>query len=393
MSNQSQGLHPGIHAALQKEAADLKQLALDIHARPETGGREAYACRRQVTLLRRWGFRVTTPFAKLPTAYRASYGQGRPVFCLMAEYDALEGLGHGCGHNLIAAAALGAGRALGLAMRAGRIPGTLLVIGTPAEETTGGKVQMISAGALHGVDAALMAHPQWRTTPDGGGTALARYRIKFHGKAAHAAAQPELGRNALDAVMLLFQGVNAWRQHLPETSRVHGIVTDGGAAPNIIPDLAAAYFFLRSTDDAFLRTMRRTFIDIARGAALMTGTRLEVGETDTPYRARRLNRPLNDAYLEYAAALGLNPVIPKVPGRGSTDFGDVSRAIPGAHVYFGIARRKIPAHSVAMRDAAKSAFGLERMLLAAEALAHIGYRFFTEPEFRKNVARDFKHPE
>ncbi|MCA1810376.1 MAG: peptidase dimerization domain-containing protein, partial [Lentisphaerae bacterium] len=257
-------------------------------------------------------------------------------------------------------------------------------------EGQGGKVHMIRAKALKGIDAAIMAHPSWRTTPDTGSTAVCRYNVIFHGKAAHAASSPELGRNALDAVMLLFQGVNAWRQHLPETCRVHGIVTNGGAAPNIIPDLASCYFYLRSTADEVPAAMRRHFADIARGAALMTGTRLELQPVTVPYRARRPNHALNEAYRQYARDLGLNPVDPSRPGRGSSDFGDVSQVVPGAHVYFGIARREIAGHSTEFLEAARSDYGISQALRAAEALANVGYRYFIDKSFRNEVSREFR---
>lgn len=387
-----QPIDPSIQKAIKQAAPALKRLALDIHRHPETGYKEVRAARRQTVLLRQWGFKVTAPFAGLPTAYKAEVGTGRPVFAILAEYDALAQLGHGCGHNLIAAAALGAARGLAAAMRAENLSGTLAVIGTPAEETLGGKVVMARAGAFRGLDAVMMAHPSWRTTPDTGSSAVTRFTVTFHGKAAHAAASPELGRNALDAVTLLFQGVNAWRQHLPETSRVHGIITAGGVAPNIVPDTAACFFYLRSRDDGVLKKMRRFFINIARGAALMTGTRTEIQESDCPYQARKPNRALNDAFMQYAAAAGLNPITPERPGRASSDFGNVSRLAPGAHVYFGIARQTIAGHSTEMRAAAGSAYGLEQMLRAAAAMAATGRRFFADAAFRKEVARDFRRP-
>ncbi len=382
-------IHPLLHDRIEAIAPTLKKLAQEIHANPELGFREQQACRRQVQILRQWKFKVEAPYVKISTAYKASSGRGRPVFCFMAEYDALPKLGHACGHNLIAAAALGAGQALGAVLREEKIPGTVVIMGTPAEEALGGKVKMIRAGALKGLDAAIMAHPSWRTIPDTGSTAVRRYNVNFYGKAAHAAANPEMGLNALDAVMLLFQGINAWRQQLPATSLVHGIITNGGAAPNIIPDLASCFFYLRSTDDQTLKRMAGTFVNVVKGAALMTGTRFELDSSLIPYRARRPNCFLNEAFVEYAGQLGLNPVIPTKSGKGSSDFGDVSQIIPGAHVYFGIAHKPIAGHSDEMREAANSAYGLQQMVRTAEALANVGYRFFTDRQFRESVADAF----
>ena len=379
-----------IRESLARRAAALDALAARVHAHPELGYEETRACAWQIALLRHWRFRVDHPFAGLPTAYRASAGRGRPVFCLMAEYDALPEIGHACGHNLICAAALGAGVALADRLRGERLPGTVVVMGTPAEESQGGKVRMTARGALRGIDAAMMAHPSFRTIADNGCAAITRYDVVFHGRAAHAAGQPEQGLNALDAVLLLFQGINAWRQQLPESSRIHGVVRDGGAAPNIIPERASATFFLRSPDDAVLDAMVARFRDIARGAALMTGTTFHLSPARDAYQSRLPNGPLNEAYREAAAAAGLD-VQPTPPtGRASTDFGNVSHRIPGSHVYFGIATTKIPLHSVAFRRAAGTALARARMRRAAEALAAVGYRFFTDAAFRRAVEDDFR---
>ncbi|MCK4626158.1 MAG: peptidase dimerization domain-containing protein, partial [Phycisphaerae bacterium] len=236
----------------------------------------------------------------------------------------------------------------------------------------------------------MMAHPSFRTTPDTGCTAIQRIDVTYEGVSAHAAAAPEKAKNALDAIMLLFHGVSVWRQQLPESSRIHGIVAEGGVVPNVIPDHASCRFFIRSPDDDVLADMIERFGDIAKGAALMTDTKVQMSPALMSYKARRPNKLLNEAFIESAGALGLNPVIPDRPGRGSSDFGDISQAVPGAHVYFGIARREIACHSVAFRKAAGSAYGLKQMLRASEAMAQVGYKYFTDQTFRKNVHDDFR---
>ncbi len=379
-----------IKKTIAKHSGQLESLAMKIHRNPELGFAETKACAWQVQLLKKWGFSVKTPFAGLSTAYNAVGGRGKPVFCLMAEYDALPEMGHACGHNLICAAAIGAGVALRDVMKREKIAGTVVVMGTPAEEAKGGKVKMMQKGALKGIDAAVMAHPLFRTTPDTGSTAFRPVDVSFDGVSAHAAASPEKARNALDAVMLLFAGVSAWRQQLPESSRIHGVVTEGGVVPNIIPDLASCRFYIRSPDEDVLADMVERFGDIVKGAALMTGTKARIAPALEAYRAHLINKPFNEAFMEAAEAVGLNPVIPDKPGRGSSDFGDVSCVVPGAHFYFGIARRVIAAHSVAFRKAAGSAYGLKQMLRAAEAMAQVGYRYFTDDAFGKNVHEDFR---
>ncbi len=371
-------------------AGQLKALALKIHRNPELGLEETKACAWQMQMLKRWGFSVQTPFAGLSTAYKAVCGRGKPVFCFMAEYDALPEIGHACGHNLICTAAMGAGAALGAAMKREKISGTVVVMGTPAEESKGGKIKMLQKGAMKGIDAVMMAHPSDQTTPDTGSAAIQRIDVTFEGVSAHAAAAPEKAKNALDAVMLLFHGVSAWRQQLPETSRIHGIVIEGGVVPNIIPDLASCRFFLRSPDGDVLTDMAERFGDIARGAALMTGTKAQINPSLEPYRGHRPNKSFNEAFIESARAVGLNPVIPEQSGRGSSDFSNVSYVVPGAHVYFGIAKRQIPAHSIAFCKAAGSDYGLKQMLRAAEAMAQVGYRYLTDNAFRKSVHGDFR---
>lgn len=379
-----------IRRLVRKEAGTLEQLAVRIFENPELGLQEEKACAWQLQLLKRWGFAVENPLAGLPTAYKATFGRGQPAFCIISEYDALPEIGHACGHNLICAASMGAGRVVSMAMKREGIKGRVVVMGAPAEEEEGGKVTLVNKNALKGIDAAMMAHPDFRTVADSGCSAVTRYEVVFEGKAAHAAAAPEKGKNALDAVMLLFHAVNAWRQQLPEASRVHGIVTQGGAAPNIIPELAACHFYLRSPSDRKLAGMCKRFERMARGAAMMTDTRVTFIPDAHPYKACKPNQALNEAYLDAAEVAGLKPVRGKrKAGRASTDFGDVSQAVPGSHVGFGIAHRAIALHSTDFLKAAGSAYGREQMLRAAEAIGWVAYRYLTDEDFRSCVQRDF----
>ncbi len=378
-----------IRKSITRHADTLKRLALKIHSNPELGFEEKKACAWQMSLLKRWRFEVTTPWAGMDTAYRATRGTGKPIFCFMSEYDALPQIGHGCGHNLISAAALGAAQALSQVLAARQIRGTVMVLGTPAEESGGGKVKLVAGNGMRGVDAVLLAHPSYRTAPDCGCTAIQRYRIQFKGQSAHAAASPERARNALDAVMLLFQGINAWRQQLPESSRIHGVVSEGGVMPNIIPDTAGCIFYLRSPDDHVLETMSERFRKIVAGAALMTATEATIEPWLEPYKARWPNTTLNRLYLESAERCVLHPEIPEQPGRGSSDFGDVSQQAPGVHVYFGISRKTIAGHSPDFRKAAGSSYGIQQMLKAAQAMALVGYRYFSEETVQQSVAQDF----
>jgi amidohydrolase len=391
--------HPGVmdkdllleaNRILEGRKKALKDLALRIHARPELALEETEACRWQVELLRRWKFRVTSPYGGLSTAYRADCGRGKPVLAFMAEYDALPGLGHGCGHNLIAAAGVGAGYLLSRLLESRGVGGTVTVMGTPGEEGASGKVIMIRNGALKGVDAAMMCHPNDRSEPDTGNSAIQRLEVTFRGKAAHAAGSPELGRNALDAVNLLYGGVGAWRQHLPESSRVHGVVTAGGIRPNIVPDLASCRFYLRSPDDRCVKSMVRRFRDIVRGAALMTGTTAEVRPYAVPTKGRKPSPLLGEAWAASARLVGLKVVTPEKPVRGSSDFGNVSHVVPAIHPYFGISSKPIPGHSRLFARAAKSRLGIENTFRMTVALALTGFRFMADEGFRKSVISEFR---
>ncbi len=379
-----------IKEALERGRGELRTLCRNIHDNPETGLKEQKAAAWQVALLRSRGFAVEAPFGGLETAYKATSGTSGPTFCFCAEYDALKEVGHACGHNLIATGALAAGVAVKNHLDQTGISGSVVVMGTPAEEGLGGKVRMIRAGAFAGIDAAMLAHPLHATITDPGSLAVHVYTVRFKGLPAHAAVCPERGRNALDAVMLLFQGINAWRQQLPEACRVHGIITEGGTAPNIIPDHTACQFYLRADNDTTHAAMIERFKRIVRGAELMTDTTAELTEPETPYKANLVNAPLNQAYFEEAGKAGLHPKHPKRPGRMSTDFGDVSQAVPGAHVYFAVADQRLDLHTREFEQAAGSDLAFDRALRAAEAMAHVAVRFISDDAFRANVQNDFR---
>jgi amidohydrolase len=307
----------------------------------------------------------------------------------VAEYDALPNLGHGCGHNLICAAAIAAGTACAELLRHNNLPGQVLVMGTPAEESKGGKVKLLERGCLDGIDAIMMVHPSWRTVPDTGSLAVRRFTIDFTGKSAHAAGAPELGLNALDATVMLYNGISVWRQQLPESTRIHGVVSNGGCMPNIIPDRSTSTYYLRSISDEYLDRMEARFFDIVKGAALITGTEYDIRMFGLPYRPRKPNKIMNGIYLKTAEELGLKPVIPEQSGRGSSDFGNFSQNVPGIHAYFGISDHEIAGHSTDFAEAARSNYGLDQMIKSAIAMAQVGYTFLTDAEIRKKVRDGF----
>ncbi len=380
-----------IKEIISKHSEKIKQIALNIHSNPELGYEEFKAYQWQVEYLENNGFEIKKEFKGLKTAYKASYGSGKPVVCITSEYDALPEIGHACGHNLMAGCSLSTGIALKELIETEKIEGTIVIMGTPAEESKGGKVVLLKKDALKNIDMALMAHPCYYTSPSVIMAAVTRFTIHFKGQTAHAADAPEEGINALDATRLLFNGIDAWRQHLPETTRIHGVVTNGGERPNIIPDKSSSFFYLRSLDNAYLEKMIERFKDIAKGAALMTGAEVEIEADPTPYKCVEPNYTMNQTFFTEATDLGLNPQW-KEPCRASTDFGDITCEIPGIQPFFDITKGEVaPLHTREFAEFAKSEYALEQMLLTSQALANIGLNYFTDEEYRKQVTEDFKN--
>ena len=368
----------------------LRCLSDAIWNNPELAYKEFFAVEQVVEFLKEQDFTPQTNYGGIATAFKAEYGTGKPAFAIFAEFDALPDVGHGCGHNLICASALAAFCAAAKILSENNLPGKIILLGSPAEESGGGKIKMINKGCLDGVDAAMMVHPSYRATPDTGSSAITRFDVIFHGKASHAAGAPELGINALAAVNLLFAGVNAYREQLPEDSRMHGIITDGGEAPNITPARAACRFFLRSTSQEWIEKMEKRFKDIVHGAELMTGATAEIIPFNIPYMARKPNAALNKLYIESISRLGMNYVLPARGGRGSSDFGNVSQSVPGIHPYFPVTDHEIACHSDAFRIASGSDFAFDNAMTAAAAMANIAIQYLTDSSFKEQVDADFK---
>ena len=341
--------------------------------------------------MRKWGYTVTENFCDFKTAFRCEYGSSGPVFAITSEYDALPGVDHGCGHNLICATALGAFVSLATYLKDNNLPGKVVLIGTPAEESGSSKVQIVQQGAFNGVDAAMMVHPLWTTTTDRACLSIKRFDITFFGKAAHAGGSPELGINALDAVQLLFAGVNAYRQQLPEASRIHGVITEGGLKPNIIPDRASCCFYVRADSSLWQNQMNERFFNIVKGAALMTGCEYEIKETEGT-QARKPSKLMNQEWVDNIQNLGVPVNLTLGPGRGSSDFGNVSQVVPAIHPYIGISEENIdiPAHSVEFAKASATPFAFQQMHKAAAAMAAIGLKVLTCEQFRLALKEEFK---
>ena len=393
-----QPLKQRVCAAIDRRADDLRQAADWIHAHPEIGHQEVKASQRLCDLLRDAGIEVQTGTAGMATAFRAELAGRdglRPCIAILAEYDALPGLGHGCGHNLIGTSAIGAGLALLDVMP--DLPGSVLVLGTPAEESaapnSGGKVHMVNAGVFEDVDAAIMFHPATETVMTLDRSLAARgFEFFFHGRAAHAAGAPEEGVNALDAVVMLYNGISMMRQQLRSDARIHGIILSGGAAANIIPDYAAIRYRTRADDTEYLSDVVNRVVACAEGAAKATGCRLEWHEYMPGYENTMPNRVLLDLMVENLRSLGLNVNTQrKRTGRGSTDFGNVSRRVPGIEARIGITEQvDVPGHSIEFREAAASERGRQAMLNAAKSLAMTAVDLLGDPENLKRARAAFQ---
>ncbi len=376
--------------AVHANRAEILELSHRIHANPEPAFEERQAATWIAEILARHGFAVEHPAGSLETAIRAVRRGGRggraPRIGILAEYDALPGLGHGCGHNTMAAQGVGA--AIALAAIADDLPGEIVFLGTPAEERGSGKQVMIDDGLFAGIDAALLYHPCDRNHVQSEPLASEDVHVTFSGLQAHAAADPWEGRNALDALVLLFTSVGLWRQQLRTHARVHGVVTEGGTAANIIPDRAAAWFMLRSADQAYYDEMRERFRAIAEGAALATGTTVEVvfsGGATT----MKPNRTLETRWIANAAAYGIEDDGPD-PSSGSTDMGNVSWVCPTIHPELAIAPPGTPGHSTLFREAAATPKADETTLLAATLVAQTAYELFADPSLVKAAWREFR---
>ncbi len=379
--------------AIDRRRDALVALSLAIHARPEIAYQEREASLRLTEFLDGDGFAVTRGYRGIETAYRADATgkQKSPRVAILAEYDALADLGHGCGHNLIAM--IGTAAAVGVREVIEELPGSVAAIGTPAEEGGGGKVALIRAGGFDDVDAAMMIHPtSGRSLAGRHSLASNRVVVEYFGKAAHAASQPDQGINALDAMIQLFNGVNAMRQQLRSDARVHGIIAKGGSAANVIPEHTVGRFSVRALDRRYQQEVLRRFVACAEGAATATGTTVKVSvDENAGYENMVFSTPMAERWAAHLRSLGLNVFEARDDERvGSTDMGNVMQVLPAIHPYIAISDQTIPGHSTAFRDHAATPEALERALTAAKALALTAIDVLAEPEVLTKARAEFE---
>jgi amidohydrolase len=373
---------------------DAVRMLRSISGYAELGLKEFRTSRTLAEFHEERGFRVDRGIAGMETAFRAefAFGKGKPAVAFLCEMDALPGLGHACGHNVVGVSSACAAAALA-AFGDGRFrSGKVVALGTPAEEMGYGKARMTEEGVFRGIDAAMMVHPSSRRHVSKGYLALHKIRFTYLGKASHAAAYPEHGINALDGVLLLFQGTAALRQHLPETVRVHGIVTEGGRAPNIIPERAQAYFYVRGENDAELADAVRRVKECARGAAKATGCRLRMEEGPYTLPAMKVNPVLADRYRRVLALLGLaESGAPTEKNRGSSDIGNVSRVVPTIQPNVPVSGgEKVEIHTRSFEEASRSPSGVEGMMEGIRALALTGCELFADPGLCRHAWAAFR---
>jgi len=367
----------------------LSELSLKIHSNPELAFQEVKAATWLTQYLEENGFSIERGICELPTAFRGSYGQGKPAIAILAEYDALPNLGHACGHNLIAASAIGAGVASKLAID--RCGGSVLVIGTPAEEQYGGKAIMAERGAFDNVDVAMMVHPGVCDVATTRALACLALEVEFFGKAAHAASRPETGINALEAMLNSFVAINSLRQHIKDKARIHGIITDGGEAANIIPAHSAGSFLVRAEDDNYLDELKQKVLNCFIGAATASGARLEYRWGNIRYAPLRNNLTLAQLFTQNMQFLGRKvEALDPSKAFGSTDMGNVSRLVPSIHPFVAIAPVEVVVHSPQFALAAASEAGIQGLLDAAKALAMTVVDLVANPEIVIRVKEEFE---
>jgi amidohydrolase len=356
---------------------------------PETAYQEFKACEHLSTVLEQNGFEVQKGVGNVETSFLARPAgctPSRPTVALLAEYDALPKIGHGCGHNLIAAAGLGAAIALRRVLRDDA--GAVALVGTPAEEGGGGKVKLAEAGVFDQMDAAMMFHPSALTIPGKGMLGRIKFKIEFFGRSAHASGSPDKGINALDAMIQTYNSINAFRQHMRPDGRIHGIITHGGDAPNIIPDYTAGLFYVRASSGEYRDELLERIEQFCKGASLATGADYKIEVYPPVLDPMKRNLSLEAAVASNLKALGI-PIDPDDGRRGSSDMGNLSHYLPSVHPWIAIVAPGIAGHTTEFRDATTSDRGRQTLLNASKMLAMTALDFLNSPELRENAARDF----
>ena len=368
-------------------APELIELSHSIHAQPELAYEEHFAHECLTKTLSEKGLEVEKGAYELDTAFEANAGSSGPIIALLCEYDALPGIGHACGHNIIAAAGIGAG--LAASEFTEPFNGRLRILGTPAEEGGGGKVRMLNKGAFDSVEAVLMIHPADADLPNISSLAVQQLKATYTGKAAHAAAAPEKGINALDGAVLGYRGVAALRQHIAPDERLHGIFTNGGQKANIVPETAEAIWYARSSTMERLEILKARLVETLYGGARSAGCDIQIEWVNEPYAEVLDNTPLLEAYMKNSESVGRVIKAADDDGVvGSTDLGNVSHVVPSIHPMVKVAPKGTAIHTVDFEKCAKSEEGDKGLLDSAKSLAMTVLDCWNDPSLLKD-AKDF----
>ncbi len=379
-------------AIIDDMKADLLAASHTIHGRPEIAFEEEFASALLAEKARNAGLTVKEDVFGLKTAYAAEFGaKDKPCVAILSEYDALPGIGHACGHNIIATAGLGA--ALALHKLGAKLPARVRYLGTPAEERGGGKEIMARNGAFDGIDAAMMVHPAGLDLPVVPSLCVQEVRAEYKGRAAHAAAMPHKGLNALDGVITAYQSIAQLRQHIRQSERIHGIITDGGAVANVVPEYAAAVFYIRAAHAKALAELKERVAQCFAGAALATGTKLDLQWDKVVYLDVKHNMPLAAAYADNARAIGRDILryedLPQNSGAISTDMGNVSHRVPSIHPMIAVAPPNVVIHNPEFARHAASPKGDQAVTDGAKALAMTALDFMGAASLRADAKADF----
>lgn len=368
----------------------LVEISDFIYHHPEAGNEEFMAAAKLVGFLKSHGFQVEVGIVNKPTSFRAIYDSKKegPNIAFLCEYDSLPEIGHGCGHNMIGTMGAGAGVALSKVLDS--IGGKITVLGTPAEETDGAKVAMAKEGIFKDIDVAMIVHPGQVTAESGLSLAMDALQFAFKGKTSHAAAEPEAGINALDGVLLTFNGINALRQHVTSDVRIHGIVKEGGLAANIVPDYAVAQFYIRAATREGLDPVVEKVKNIARGASLMTGAELTITNYEISYDNLKTNEVLSKAFTRNLNAVGVEDISPAKSSYGSIDMGNVSYVVPAIHPYLSFGCGDAASHSKEFAEATITDTAHDALIQGAAAMALTGYDVITDKALLKQIKDEFQ---
>lgn len=384
-----------LKAIIKEKAALILDLETYLWEHPEIEMQEHGAKEQFCRMLKQEGFTVDANIPNLPTAFKAWKGNGKgPHIAMVSEYDALPGIGHACGHNLIGA--MGFGAAIALAERISGQDGTVYLFGTPAEETGRGKPGLLDCGAFEGIDVAMMIHPNAKTILQSSMINLEGYDITFKGRTSHAAAAPEEGVNALDAAIQFWTGLGLLRQQIEDDSRVHGIITDGGEAPNVIPGRAVVRLEIRHPRLPYFRELVKRVLNVADAAALASGCTVEIEMFEPPIYCMKNNSILVDLFHQQMLADGVAEeriTVPLTKSGGCSDMGNLSQVVPAIHPMMEMVGPHTIWHTIEFCEEAHQDFAQEQVLKGAQYLAGVGLQLFTEPGLVDKVWAEFKSQE